>query len=116
MADGISGIFRRKGGKGEHRARSLIWQLVYQILYESQQPQSIKQVLILFQPFILLPSKDRNLYLIPALHERAGQTAIIFTHPLNESHRISIPLLHLGFPAISPLNELTHRTSERGIG
>ncbi|RDL31975.1 uncharacterized protein BP5553_09377 [Venustampulla echinocandica] len=54
----------------------------------------------LLQSYIFIPFKHKDVYLIHTLDERAGQMAIIFTRTVNESHRISIMLRHLGFSAI----------------
>lgn len=54
----------------------------------------------LLQSYIFVPFKHKDIYLIHALDQRAGQMAIIFTRTVNESHRISLMLRHLGFPAI----------------
>lgn len=61
----------------------------------------------LIQSYVFLPLKHKDVYLIHILNERAGQMAIIFTRTINESHRISIMLRHLGFPAIPLHGQLT---------
>ncbi|KAF9894675.1 ribosomal RNA processing protein [Aspergillus nanangensis] len=54
----------------------------------------------LLQSYIFMPHKNKDVYLVNVLNERAGQTAIIFTRTVHETQRVSIMLRNLGFSAI----------------
>ncbi|KAK2805616.1 ribosomal RNA processing protein [Emmonsiellopsis sp. PD_5] len=52
------------------------------------------------QSYIFTPLKDKDIYLVHLLNERAGQTGIIFTRTIKDTQRLTIMLQSLGFLAI----------------
>jgi ATP-dependent RNA helicase DDX47/RRP3 len=61
----------------------------------------------LLQSYMFVPQKHKDVYLVHALNERAGQTTIIFTRTVNETQRLSYLLRALGFSAVPIHGQLT---------
>jgi ATP-dependent RNA helicase DDX47/RRP3 len=61
----------------------------------------------ILQSFMFVPHKQKDVYLVHFLNERARQTTIIFTRTVNETQRLSCLLRALGFSAIPIHGQLT---------
>ncbi|KAK2775255.1 ribosomal RNA processing protein [Onygenales sp. PD_12] len=61
----------------------------------------------LLQSYSFTSLKYKDIYLAQLLNERAGQTAIIFTHTINDTKRLTIMLRSLGFSAIPIHSQLS---------
>jgi ATP-dependent RNA helicase DDX47/RRP3 len=66
----------------------------------SRSTDKYQTVSTLLQSYLFFPHKHKDFYLVYMLNELAGQTAIIFTCTVNETHRLAILLRLLGFGAI----------------
>ncbi|KAL8767786.1 MAG: hypothetical protein Q9209_005780 [Squamulea sp. 1 TL-2023] len=70
-------------------------------------------VATLIQNYLLLPYKDKDLYLVYLLNRFAGQSIIIFTRTVNDAQRLALLVRSLNFKAI-PLHGQLSQTARLG--
>lgn len=70
-------------------------------------------VATLIQNYILLPFKDKDLYLVYLLNRFAGQSIIVFTRTVNDAQRLALLVRSLNFKAI-PLHGQLSQTARLG--
>jgi ATP-dependent RNA helicase DDX47/RRP3 len=78
---------------------------------------SHQTVASLIQSFLLIPHKDKDLYLVHLLSDMlAGSTAIIFTRTVNETQRLAYLLRALGLSAIPIHGQLSQSARLGALG
>ncbi|KAL8674159.1 MAG: hypothetical protein Q9168_001410 [Polycauliona sp. 1 TL-2023] len=70
-------------------------------------------VATLIQNYLLLPFKDKDLYLVYLLNRFAGQSIIVFTRTVNDAQRLALLVRSLDFKAI-PLHGQLSQTARLG--
>ncbi|KAL8758342.1 MAG: hypothetical protein Q9199_001553 [Rusavskia elegans] len=70
-------------------------------------------VATLIQNYLLLPFKDKDLYLVYLLNRFAGQSIIVFTRTVNDAQRLALLVRSLNFKAI-PLHGQLSQTARLG--
>ncbi|KAL8786698.1 MAG: hypothetical protein Q9213_002633 [Squamulea squamosa] len=70
-------------------------------------------VATLIQNYLLLPYKDKDLYLVYLLNKFSGQSIIVFTRTVNDAQRLALLVRSLNFKAI-PLHGQLSQTARLG--
>ncbi|KAL8983851.1 MAG: hypothetical protein Q9205_002021 [Flavoplaca limonia] len=70
-------------------------------------------VATLIQNYLLLPFKDKDLYLVYLLNRFVGQSIIVFTRTVNDAQRLALMVRSLSFKAI-PLHGQLSQTARLG--